>query len=126
MINNPYTPGDPACYDLKWIIDQLNNLISQPGGVSSVNGQTGAVVLFIPTATSELTNDSGFITSAPVTSVNGQTGDVVISAGVTSVNGQTGDVVLTIPTVPTNISAFYNDVGYITLADLPIYDGGVI
>lgn len=106
--NNPYIPGDPACYDLKWIIDQLNDLISQSGGVSSVNGQTGDVII-----------------TFPVTSVNGQTGDVVISAGVTSVNGQTGDVVLTIPTVPTNISAFYNDVGYITLADLPIYDGGI-
>lgn len=34
----------------------------------------------IPTKTSQLTNDSGYITSAPVTSVNGETGDVIISA----------------------------------------------
>ena len=34
----------------------------------------------IPAKTSELTNDSGFITSAPVTSVNGQTGAVTIPA----------------------------------------------
>lgn len=33
----------------------------------------------IPTKTSQLTNDSGYITSAPVTSVNGETGDVIIS-----------------------------------------------
>lgn len=33
----------------------------------------------MPTKTSDLTNDSGFITSAPVTSVNGQTGAVTIS-----------------------------------------------
>lgn len=33
----------------------------------------------IPTKTSDLTNDSGFITSAPVTSVNGQTGAVTLS-----------------------------------------------
>ncbi len=32
----------------------------------------------------------------------------------------------TIPTVPTNVSAFTNDVGYLTLATLPIYDGTVI
>ena len=32
----------------------------------------------LPTKTSELENDSGYITSAPVTSVNGQTGDVII------------------------------------------------
>lgn len=34
----------------------------------------------IPTKTSDLTNDSGFITSVPVTSVNGQTGVVVLTA----------------------------------------------
>ena len=34
----------------------------------------------IPTKTSQLDNDSGFITSAPVTSVNGKTGDVTLSA----------------------------------------------
>lgn len=33
----------------------------------------------IPTKTSDLVNDSGFITSVPVTSVNGQTGAVTIS-----------------------------------------------
>ena len=34
----------------------------------------------IPTKISELANDSGYITSVPVTSVNGETGDVIISA----------------------------------------------
>lgn len=33
----------------------------------------------IPTKTSDLANDSGFITSAPVTSVNGQTGAVTLT-----------------------------------------------
>ena len=36
------------------------------------------------------------------------------NGSVTSVNGQTGDVTLTIPTVPTNVSEFTNDAGYIT------------
>lgn len=31
----------------------------------------------------------------------------------------------TIPTVPTNVSSFNNDSGYLTLATLPIYDGTV-
>lgn len=60
--------------------------------VTSVNSKIGAVVLTasdvgalsdqvtIPTKTSELTNDSGFITSVPVTSVNAKTGAVVLSA----------------------------------------------
>lgn len=41
----------------------------------------------IPTKTSDLTNDSGFITSAPVTSVNGQTGAVVIPQATTATDG---------------------------------------
>ena len=80
-----------------------------------------SIIPTVPTKTSQLTNDSGFLTSAPVTSVNGQTGAVNItiptvptktsqltndsgfltSAPVTSVNGQTGAVKITIPTVPT-------------------------
>ena len=32
----------------------------------------------------------------------------------------------TIPTVPTNVSAFTNDAGYLTLATLPKYEGGVV
>ena len=39
-----------------------------------------AVEAALPTKTSQLDNDSGFITSAPVTSVNGKTGDVTLSA----------------------------------------------
>lgn len=31
-----------------------------------------------------------------------------------------------IPTIPTNVSAFTNDSGYLTLATLPIYDGTVV
>ena len=92
--------------------------------VQSVNGQTGTVVLdaddvgalpdstSIPTDTADLTNGAGFVTAAgaaaaaPVQSVNGQTGTVVLDADdvgalpdtyvapVTSVNGQTGDVVV--------------------------------
>lgn len=58
--------------------------------VQSVNGQTGAVQLIIPDSTSDLTNDSGFITAAqaaaaaPVQSVNGQTGAVTIGFGTES------------------------------------------
>ena len=69
--------------------------------VSSVNGQTGAVVLSIPSDTSDLTNSAGFVdaagaaAAAPVQSVNGQTGAVIVSGGaVDSVNGKTGTVVL--------------------------------
>lgn len=43
----------------------------------------------IPTKTSELTNDSGFITSAPVTSVVGRTGHVTADQIITGI--QTSD-----------------------------------
>lgn len=86
--------------------------------VQSVNGQTGAVSLTIPTVpttVSSFTNDAGYVNASGAAS----------AAPVQSVNGQTGAVSLSIPTVPTNVSSFTNDAGYLTLADLPIYNGGV-
>ena len=76
---------------------EFHNLKGGGGAVDSVNGKTGAVVLtaedvgalpsstVIPSKTSELTNDSGFITAndvpaAPVSSVNTKTGAVVLTA----------------------------------------------
>ena len=60
----------------------------------------------IPTNTSDLNNDSGFLTSAPVTSVNGQTGAVNISIPDTTgmvTSSQTGlriEVVSALPSSP--------------------------
>jgi hypothetical protein len=62
----------------------------------------------IPTATSDLTNDSGFITSAeaPVQDVT-VNGTSVLNNGIAAV------------TVPTATSDITNDSGFITLADVP-------
>lgn len=72
--------------------------------VSSVNGQTGAVVLNKnDIGLGSVDNVQQYSASNPppypVTSVNGQTGAVIITstAPVTSVNGMTGDVVVTPP-----------------------------
>lgn len=54
------------------------------------NTGSQAIISQIPTATSQLTNDSGFITSAPVTSVNTKTGAVVLSASDISALALTG------------------------------------
>ena len=71
--------------------------------VTSVNSKIGAVVLtasdvnalpsstVIPTKTSELQNDSGYLSSA-VTSFNGSTGAVTYNAPVSTVDGKTGAV----------------------------------
>lgn len=152
--------------------------------VESVNGKTGQVVLtandvgaasqsyvddaidnlWIPTSTSQLTNDSGFITSykdekvkqESISSNNSSYKPILLaykSDGITSTNyvnqnivfcyqsstqtlsgvkkldgdgftitlpNVTGTVALTsdIPTIPTNISAFTNDSGYLTSSDI--------
>lgn len=66
----------------------------------------------IPTKTSDLTNDSGFITSAPVTSVNSQTGAVSLTASdVGALPSST--------TIPTKTSDLTNDSGFITSASVP-------
>ena len=50
---------------------------------------------------------SGNLPPFPVTSVNGQTGQVVIAIPVTSVNGRTGDIVLAGDNIPYNIDGSY-------------------
>lgn len=119
------------------------------GAVDSVNGMTGDVVLTasdvgalpddttIPTKTSDLENDSGFITSVPVQSVNGQTGAVVLDA--TDVGAIAQETDPTVPswakqpnkptytasevgalpdttTIPTKTSQLQNDSGFLSTA----------
>ena len=122
-----------------------------PYPVTSVNGQTGDVVLNaesvgalpsttkIPTATSDLDNDSGYITvaGAPVQSVDGQTGEVVthavkttaqtltdaqkvqartnIGAGTSSFSGAYDDLTGK-PTIPSKTSQLNNDSGFVDAA----------
>ena len=99
--------------------------ITFEGGVTSVNGQTGAVTLSIPTKTSDITNDSGFITDAGVTSFNGSTGAVTYTAPVTSVDGKTGAVTIEHPvtsvngqtgtvTIDTGVTSFNGQTGIVT------------
>ena len=96
--------------------------------VTSVNNKTGAVQLnatdvgalpgttIIPSKTSQLTNDSGFITigdvpDAPVTSVNGKTGAVALNANDVGAVSKTGDTMTGNLTVG---SASLQTNGYVT------------
>ncbi len=124
-------------------------------GVNSVNGKTGDVVLnaadvgalpnttTIPSKTSQLANDSGYITvsGAPVKSVDGETGDVVtnaiksiqqnlsdtqkaqartnIGAGTSSFDGNYSSLSGK-PTIPSNTSQLNNDSGFITSENVPV------
>lgn len=88
-------------------------LASNTTYVSSVNGSSGAVTVTVPTKTSDLNNDSGFLTSA-VTTFNGQSGAVTYSAPVSSVNGQTGAVtgLQTTSNLVTSVSSASTDSQY--------------
>ena len=99
-----------------------------------------AVGAAIPTKTSQLDNDSGFITSAPVTSVNAKTGAVILSAsdvgaqptitvdgiiksdgaGNLSAQETVAAELVDLPTVPTKVSELTNDSGYITAVQAPV------
>lgn len=95
----------------------LNDLGVQPTGDYALNSA-------IPTKTSDLTNDSGYITSYvetdPVFTASAAHG--ITSTDITNWNnkstfsGDYNDLTNkpTIPTVPTNVSAFTNDAGYLT------------
>lgn len=67
----------------------------------------------IPDSTSDLTNDSGFITDAGVTSFNGATGDVTYSA-----------VTYTL-SISNNVIALTGSDGSTSSITLPVYNGGV-
>lgn len=99
-----------------------------PYPVESVNSKTGEVVLTaedvgalpenttIPSKTSELTNDSGFLTLSdvnyPVTRVNNKTGNVVLSAADVGALPNTTKI-------PSKTSELDNDSGFITQNAIP-------
>lgn len=111
--------------------DDVGALADNTTYVSSVNGSSGAVTVTVPTKTSDLNNDSGFLTSA-VTSFNGNTGAVTYTAPVTSVNGQTGAVTVTDTdttytfSISSNVITITPSSGAVQTITLPVYNGGVI
>lgn len=55
--NNPYVPGDPYMYDLKWIIHRLNRLEAAKAIVTDLTS----------TAYSDVTNTSGYVITDSIT-----------------------------------------------------------
>ena len=127
-----------------------NAAITYSAPVTSVNGGTGDVTISIPTKVSDLTNDSGFITSYTETDpvFSASAAATITSADITAWNGKStfsgsyndltdkptlfsGDYndlsnKPTIPTVPTNVSAFTNDAGYTTNTGTVTSTGGTV
>lgn len=97
-------------------IDALPDQTGQSGKYLTTNGTAASWAnVNIPTATSDLTNDSGFITSAdiPVTSVNTKTGAVSLSAS----------DVGALPDSTTYVSSFNGNTGAITYDPIPSQTG---
>lgn len=151
-----YGTGNEPPYPVTSVNGQTGDVTIEAGGVTSVNGKSGDVTLTasdvgalpsttkIPSATSDLTNDSGYITAAdaPVQSVDGQTGEVVtnavkttaqtltdaqkaqartnIGAGTSSFSGAYDDLTGK-PTIPSKTSELDNDSGFITNVALAPY-----
>ncbi len=104
---------------------QISDGDSGDAPVQSVNSKTGAVVLsasdvsalpsstVIPSKTSDLANDSGFLTSETDPTVPAWAKASSKPTYTASEVGALPDDTV-IPTVPTNVSAFNNDAGYLT------------
>lgn len=111
--------GDVVTNAVKTTVQTLTDAQKQQArtnigaGTSSFDGDYNSLTNkpTIPTNTSELNNDSGFITETniPVKSVNGKTGDVTLDA--TSV-GALSDTTI----IPSKTSELDNDSGFITSA----------
>ncbi len=123
-----------------YTIEGTQQLLSVPYALyagNAANGFSGSyndltdqpTIPTVPTNVSAFTNDAGYITSADipayqVLSISNDTiyltngGYVVLPAGF---SGNYNDLTNqpTIPTVPTNVSAFTNDAGYITMDSVP-------
>lgn len=147
-VNEAIVIKDHAILDNRDLPDQhpisaitgLQEALDSSGAIDTVkvNGTALPVVdkavnVPVPTATSELTNDSGFITgidSSDVTDALGYTpydasnpnGYITASqVPVTSVNGRTGAVtgLAEASAIPTKTSDLTNDSGFITSASVP-------
>ena len=105
----PYSANNPPAYPVTSVNGQTGNVVIPTGGnVDSVNGKTGEVVLnaadvgalpnttVIPDKTSQLDNDSGYITNSALTGY-----------------AKTTDI-------PTKVSQLDNDSHYITASEAPV------
>ena len=139
---------DQATNTISATVPSLDNYYTKQETYSQteVDSLISGVEADIPTATSQLTNDSGFLTTLPIAtsqilggikvgsglsvapdgtlSADAQHIDIDTALSTTSTNPVENRVITNalnnkanlsdIPTVPTNVSAFYNDAGYVT------------
>ena len=134
----PYTASNPPAYPVTSVNGQTGNVVIPTGGnVDSVNGKTGVVVLnaadvgalpsttVIPDKTSQLDNDSGYITNSALTDYAKKTEIPTKTSELTNDSGYITNTALepyakTVD-IPTKTSQLNNDSGFITDAALTGY-----
>lgn len=115
------TTEPPPVYDSQITIKKNGT----PVGTFTVNAdQPKAIDIPVPSRTSDIENDSGFITVAAIPSTIssfendvGYITEAAIPSNVTAFNNDAGYI--TQEAIPSEISAFENDVGYITAEAIP-------
>ena len=134
---NLYGTGNAPPYPVTSVNGQTGDVTIEVGGnVDSVNGKTGAVVLsaadvgalpnttVIPDKTSQLDNDSGYITNSALTDYAKKTEIPTKISELTNDSGYITNTALepyakTVD-IPTKTSQLNNDSGYITANDVPV------
>ena len=134
---NLYGTGNAPPYPVTSVNGQTGDVTIEVGGnVDSVNGKTGVVVLsatdvgalpnttVIPDKTSQLDNDSGYITNSALTDYAKKTEIPTKTSELTNDSGYITNTALepyakTVD-IPTKTSQLNNDSGYITANDVPV------
>ena len=125
--------GTASRKDFSTDMNTPENLPTTSAITSYISNQGFATTSQIPTNTSDLTNDSGYITAQDIPYIPSKTSDltndsrfITSSSLPTKTSELTNDSgfitssdLPTYPTVPSNISSFNNDIGYITSSDIP-------
>ena len=132
-----YGTNNTPPYPVTSVNGQTGNVVIPTGGnVDSVNGKTGVVELnaadvgalpnttVIPDKTSQLDNDSGYITNSALTGYAKKTEIPTKTSELTNDSGYITNVALepyakTVD-IPTKTSQLNNDSGYITANDVPV------
>lgn len=134
----PYTANNQPSYPVTSVNGQTGDVVIPTGGnVDSVNGKTGVVVLtaadvgalpsttVIPDKTSQLDNDSGYITNSALTGYAKKTEIPTKTSELTNDSGYITNTALEpyakTADVPTKTSQLNNDSGFITDAALTGY-----
>lgn len=110
LTDKPTIPSVDGLATETYVNDAIAN--AQLGG-EDIDLSGYALKTDLPTATSDLTNDSGFITEVPSEYV---TDEELNAKGYLTQHQSLDHLALKtdIPTVPTNVGAFTNDMGYLT------------